>query len=45
MKIIATALFAAMLATLAGCNTVAGAGKDTQAAGSAVERAAEKAKP
>ena len=45
MKIIATAMLAAMLAALAGCNTVAGAGKDTQAAGSAVERAAEKAKP
>jgi len=45
MKIIVTAMFAAMLAMLAGCNTVSGAGKDVKATGAAVENAAEKAKP
>jgi predicted small secreted protein len=30
---------------LAACNTIEGAGKDVKATGSAVERAAEKAKP
>ena len=29
---------------LAGCNTVEGAGKDVKAGGSAIERAADKAK-
>ena len=45
MKIIATAMLAAMLAMLAGCNTVEGAGRDVKATGAAVERAADKAKP
>ena len=39
MKTIWIALAAAML--LAGCNTVAGVGKDVQKAGQAVERAAK----
>ena len=30
---------------LAGCNTVAGIGKDVKATGSAVEQAAEQSKP
>ena len=34
-----------LLLTLAGCNTVEGAGKDVKAGGAAVERAADKAKP
>jgi entericidin B len=45
MKIIATAMLAAMLAMLAGCNTVEGAGRDVKATGAAVEKAADKAKP
>lgn len=35
----------AALLALTGCNTVAGAGKDVQATGSAVEKAADNAKP
>jgi predicted small secreted protein len=34
-----------MLAILAGCNTIEGAGKDVKATGSAVENAADKSKP
>ncbi len=34
---------AAAALTTAACNTIAGAGRDTQAAGSAVEQAAEDA--
>lgn len=45
MKAIAAILVAATLGVLAGCNTVEGAGKDVKATGSAVERAADKAKP
>jgi len=45
MKLIATAMLAAMLAMLAGCNTVEGAGRDVKATGAAVEKAADKAKP
>ena len=39
-KIIATLIASAFV--LAGCNTVAGAGKDVQKAGSAIEDAAKK---
>ena len=42
-KIIAFSLVAAAL-TVSACNTIAGVGKDTQAAGSAVEGAARDAK-
>ena len=42
-KLIALGVIAAALAT-AACNTVAGAGKDTQAAGRAVEDAAKDVK-
>lgn len=35
------AILISTVALLAGCNTVAGAGRDVQAAGSAVEDAAE----
>jgi len=45
MKAIALFISAAVLAMLAGCNTVEGAGKDVKATGSAVERAADRAKP
>jgi len=45
MKTIAAVLLAASIGLLSGCNTVAGAGKDVQAGGAAVERAADKAKP
>ena len=45
MKAFAAVLMAAMMAMLAGCNTVEGAGKDVKATGAAVERAADKAKP
>jgi predicted small secreted protein len=39
-----TLILAVMLSvSLAGCNTVKGAGKDVQKAGKAVERAADKA--
>jgi len=44
MKTLMIALFGASV-LLAGCNTLSGAGQDVQAAGSAVEKAAEKAKP
>ena len=42
------ALFAVLgvvVAALAGCNTIEGAGKDIKATGTAVEKAAEKSKP
>ena len=45
MKTICALFVAAMLATLAGCNTVEGAGKDVKATGAAVEKAADNAKP
>lgn len=45
MKTLMIALFGASVLMLAGCNTLSGAGQDVQAAGSAVEKAAEKAKP
>lgn len=45
MKVIPTLLVLAVLSVLAGCNTIEGAGKDVKATGSAVERAADDAKP
>ena len=45
MKTLTASLLAAMMVLVAGCNTVAGAGKDVKATGSAVERAANEAKP
>ena len=45
MKTLIATLLAAMMVLVAGCNTVSGAGKDVQATGAAVERAAEQAKP
>jgi predicted small secreted protein len=45
MKTAAAALVAAAMMMLAGCNTIEGAGKDVKATGSAVEKAADKAKP
>ena len=45
MKAIAAIVISAVLAMLAGCNTVEGAGKDVKATGAAVERAADKSKP
>jgi len=35
----------ALAGTLAGCNTIEGAGKDIKAAGGAIEKTAEKTKP
>jgi predicted small secreted protein len=45
MKTLLIALIGMSVLSLSACNTVAGAGQDTQAAGRAVERAADKAKP
>ena len=45
MKSLIAFLSAVAVISLAGCNTVAGAGKDVQATGSAVEQAADNAKP
>jgi entericidin B len=45
MKAITAFLAAALLSWLAGCNTMEGAGKDVQAGGRAVERAADKSNP
>lgn len=45
MKSIATLVSMALLALLAGCNTIEGVGQDVQAGGRAVERAADKANP
>jgi entericidin B len=42
---ITTLLAFAMLAILAGCNTVEGAGKDVKATGNAIENTADKSKP
>ncbi len=36
---------ASLVVLVTGCNTIQGAGKDVKAAGGAVEKAAEKAKP
>lgn len=45
MKTLTATLLAAMMVLTAGCNTVAGAGKDVKATGQAVENAAQQAKP
>jgi predicted small secreted protein len=45
MKKIIALLAAAAVVGLAGCNTVAGMGKDVEATGNAVENTANKAKP
>ena len=45
MKTVTTLLAVALLAVLAGCNTVEGAGKDVKATGAAVEKAADQSKP
>ena len=45
MKTHTTIIAVAFLAAVAGCNTVEGAGKDVKATGSAVEKAADNAKP
>jgi len=42
-KLISIIVALALSVSLAGCNTVKGAGKDVQKAGKAVERAADKA--
>ncbi|MBE7522502.1 MAG: entericidin A/B family lipoprotein [Burkholderiales bacterium] len=42
VSLVALALF---VLTLAGCNTMAGIGKDVKAGGQALETAAEKSKP
>ena len=44
-SVIPTLLVLAVLSVLDGCNTIEGAGKDVKATGSAVERAADDAKP
>lgn len=44
-KLLALALLAGFAAGLAGCNTVAGVGRDLKAGGQALESAAEKSKP
>ena len=44
MKSSLAALFALSILSLAGCNTVAGAGQDVSTAGNSVTNAAEKAK-
>ncbi len=44
-KLLALALLAVLAAGLAGCNTVAGVGRDLKAGGQALESAAEKSKP
>jgi len=45
MKTMTAMLLVMFAASLAACNTVEGAGKDVKATGSAVEKAAEDAKP
>ncbi len=44
-KLVALMLIAGLAAALAGCNTVAGVGRDLKAGGQALESAAEKSKP
>ncbi len=41
MKMFLTCVFASMTIFVASCNTIAGAGRDTQRAGEAIEDAAE----
>jgi entericidin B len=44
-RLAALALIAGLAAASAGCNTVAGVGKDMKAGGQAIENAADKSKP
>ena len=44
-KIAALIVMVGIGALAAGCNTIAGAGADVKAAGSGIEKAAEKTKP
>ena len=44
-KLIALMALAGIVVGVAACNTIEGAGKDVKAAGSAVEKAADKSKP
>ena len=46
MKVLAARLaLAALVLGVAGCNTIAGLGKDVKAGGQAIENAAEASKP
>lgn len=45
MKTLLIALLGLSVLSLTACNTVAGVGQDTQAAGRGLENAADKAKP
>ncbi|NDP41388.1 MAG: entericidin A/B family lipoprotein [Aromatoleum sp.] len=45
MKALLALIIATALATLAGCNTVEGVGRDVKATGQAVEKAADENKP
>ncbi len=44
-KLVAMMALVGIVVAVAGCNTIEGAGKDVKAAGSAVEKAADKSKP
>lgn len=44
-RIVSFAALVAIVLALAGCNTMAGIGKDVKAGGQALENAAEKSKP
>jgi predicted small secreted protein len=44
-RLIAWLVLGSAVAFLGGCNTVEGLGKDVKAAGSGIEKAAEKTKP
>jgi predicted small secreted protein len=44
-KFVALLALLGLVVVAAGCNTVAGAGADVKAAGSGIEKAAEKTKP
>ena len=44
MRLLTLTLLCAFLASLAGCNTIQGAGRDIQKAGEAIERTAKGAK-
>ena len=45
MKALVVVLLGMSVFSLTACNTVAGAGKDVQATGQAVEKAADESKP
>ena len=44
-RLAVVSLIAGLVAAIAGCNTVAGVGKDMKAGGQAIENAADKSKP